>query len=290
MERLRGIRLWYRRRSVTEAPENEPGIRSEPLAELDDDLKIKVLRLAARITTCNLKDIFGELFGFLTERQFAKELPKTEEDCEKLLENDLSQAVYDIARSKRWLPLIPVGRKTIYSEWIYGDRARELNALNKPDRLPTMEETRDSYWRQLVLEWEARFLEMRKATAAETKAGPDLPQPVRGNACAIHVGAGVGGADEREVLQTPRRGRRANRELNYAVGRIVGNFGPDWDKCLTEICEALDSQDVPLPASNKWKESGCATWQDVFDTDREGLVKALGHRLDWVSKHPLHQS
>jgi hypothetical protein len=142
--------------------------------ELDDDLKIKALRIEARITTRNRKDACCELFNFLVERQFAKELPKTEEDCEKLLKNDLSQAAYDIARSRGWLPLIQVGRKVYYSEYIYGDRARQMNALNKPDRLPTMEETRDSCWWQLIREWEARFLEMRKATVANSGS---LTQP-----------------------------------------------------------------------------------------------------------------
>jgi hypothetical protein len=162
------------------SPFDDPGIRSEPLAELDDDLKIKVLKIEATFTTRNRKDACSDLFGFLVERQFAKELPTTEEDCERLLENDLSQAAYDIARSRGWLPLVQVGRKVYYSEYILGDRARQLNALNQPDRLPTMEETRDSWWWQLIREWEARFLEMRKATVANS-GSPTQPQSASGS-------------------------------------------------------------------------------------------------------------
>jgi hypothetical protein len=165
---------------VADAPESDHGIRSEPLAELDDDLKLKVLRIEATFTTHNRKEACCQLFDFLVERQFAREPPETEEDCKRLLENDLSQAAYDIACQRGWLPLIQAGRKVHYSEYLLGDRARQLNALNKPDRLPTMEEARDSWWWQLIREWEARFLERRKAAVA-TGGRPTQPQSASGS-------------------------------------------------------------------------------------------------------------
>jgi hypothetical protein len=82
------------------------------------------------------------------------------------------------------------------------------------------------------------------------------------------------------------RGRKADTEANRTVARVVEAFGSNWRDHLIEICEALDEKKFPLPRSRKWKGKGCSDWADVLVEDKEGLVKALQHRLDWVSHHP----
>lgn len=82
-------------------------------------------------------------------------------------------------------------------------------------------------------------------------------------------------------------GRKANVEANRSIARVVESFGNNWRDRLSEVCEALDGQKLPLARSGKWKERGCSDWTDVLAEDQEGLVKSLQHRLDWVLEHPL---
>jgi hypothetical protein len=82
-----------------------------------------------------------------------------------------------------------------------------------------------------------------------------------------------------------RRGRKADAETNRTVAQVVEAFGSSWRGRLIEICGALDEQELPLPRSRKWKGKGCSDWADVLCEDKEGLVKALQHRLDWVLQH-----
>jgi len=81
-------------------------------------------------------------------------------------------------------------------------------------------------------------------------------------------------------------GRKPNAEMNRRIAHVIASFEPDWRGRLSEVCEALDGQELPLPGSKKWKTQGCNTWTDVLDTDRQGLVKALEHRSRWVAGHP----
>ena len=81
-----------------------------------------------------------------------------------------------------------------------------------------------------------------------------------------------------------RPGRKADVERNAAVATILQQYGADWRKKLDEVSQALNRANVTLPASKKWHQLGCKDWLDVFVEDKEGLVKALKHRLDWVSK------
>jgi 7-cyano-7-deazaguanine synthase in queuosine biosynthesis len=91
--------------------------------------------------------------------------------------------------------------------------------------------------------------------------------------------------DQNGVGKTRRRpGRKANESTNRDVARVVEPYGANWRDRLLEICEALDEERVPLPSrGSKWKSSGCTDWSDVCSEDRDGLVKALAHRLEWVS-------
>ena len=75
-------------------------------------------------------------------------------------------------------------------------------------------------------------------------------------------------------------GRKANVDANRSIARVVESFGNNWRDCLSDVCEALDGQKLPLAGSD-------SDWTDVLAEDQEGLVKALQHRLDWVSEHPL---
>jgi hypothetical protein len=88
------------------------------------------------------------------------------------------------------------------------------------------------------------------------------------------------------VAEGPGPGRKANVEANLSIARVVESFGRNWRDRLTEVCDALDLQKLALPGSKKWKGKGCSDWTDVLSEDQEGLVKALQHRLDWVSEHP----
>jgi hypothetical protein len=88
-----------------------------------------------------------------------------------------------------------------------------------------------------------------------------------------------------DTREGARCGRRANAQANRTVARVVETFGSDWREHLTEVCEVLDEKKFPLPRSQKWKKKGCSDWADVLCEDKEGLVKALQHRLEWVSQH-----
>jgi hypothetical protein len=84
-----------------------------------------------------------------------------------------------------------------------------------------------------------------------------------------------------------RSGRKPDADGNRRVANVVKRFSPNWRDRLPEVCEALDEENMPLPKSDKWKNRGCSDWTDVLTEDPEGLAKALQHRLDWVSEHPL---
>jgi len=84
-----------------------------------------------------------------------------------------------------------------------------------------------------------------------------------------------------------RLGRRANVEANRRIASIIEHFGSEWKNRLLEVCDALETENEPLPTSGKWQKLGCSDWADVLATDPEGLVKALQHRLDWVLEHHL---
>ena len=82
-------------------------------------------------------------------------------------------------------------------------------------------------------------------------------------------------------------GRRADTKYNRALAGYIASFDVDnWRERLPELCEFLDTEKVQLPFSEKWKTNGCNDWTDVGQVDREGLVKALQHRLTWVAQHP----
>jgi hypothetical protein len=86
------------------------------------------------------------------------------------------------------------------------------------------------------------------------------------------------------------RGRRADVRRNHAIAGIVGRFGAGWKTETYAVCDALDEANTPLPNSKKWKRKNCRSWRDVLSKDREGLVKAIEHRLQWTAKHPQPES
>jgi hypothetical protein len=97
-----------------------------------------------------------------------------------------------------------------------------------------------------------------------------------------------GGSSRRTSASKNRRsGRRADETLNRAIAEVIGRFGENWPSRVIEICEALDEESLALPMSRKRKQKGCSSWTDVAAEDREGLRKALQHRLDWCLKHPI---
>jgi len=83
-----------------------------------------------------------------------------------------------------------------------------------------------------------------------------------------------------------RPGRKADAKANRDIARVVQSFEADWRERLAEVCEALKEHGLPPLISKKWKQLGCEDWTDILDMDKEGLVKALQHRLDWVSRNP----
>ena|SRR5579863_6906049 len=127
-----------------------------------------------------------------------------------------------------------------------------------------------------------RLTQRRVRTAGWAKAGQES-KPEAAPSCPDHP------AEAKPSFRKAKpRGRKPKADFNRTVARIAKGFGDDWstEAQLERFCEAADGQTVPLPVSNKWNKSGCTTWMDVFDEDRGGLVKAVQHRLDWVSKHP----
>jgi hypothetical protein len=98
------------------------------------------------------------------------------------------------------------------------------------------------------------------------------------------------GAVARNANARSAAGRKANAEFNRLVAAILNRIGADWRIQLATVAEALDQAEVPLIRSARWTKLRCKSWLDVYEDDREGLVKALQHRLDWVSEHPPEKS
>ncbi len=97
-------------------------------------------------------------------------------------------------------------------------------------------------------------------------------------------------ATSREGVRGRGAGRKADEKGNRRTAQLVESI-PDWKDHLVEVCDVLDRKRVPLPPlSEKWRKKGCSDWGDVLTVDKEGLVKALQHRLDWVEQHPLRKS
>ena len=81
-------------------------------------------------------------------------------------------------------------------------------------------------------------------------------------------------------------GRKADANRNRDIARVVGQFGDAWKDKLGDVCERLDADNVSLVDSKKWRGRNCEGWLDVYDVDKEGLRKALQHRLEWVRSNP----
>lgn len=111
--------------------------------------------------------------------------------------------------------------------------------------------------------------------------GADESQSVAaGTAKRLTTGAGDG-----SVIRSA--GRRADADGNRRIAKLLEPFGSDWRNHLAEVCETIDNEKIPLPArSKKWMSEGYGDWADAMAYDREGFVKALQHRLEWVAKHP----
>jgi hypothetical protein len=139
----------------------------------DDGLKIKLMRIQARLTRNNRQECFRELFQWLVERRFGERWPETEDECTQLLVTELSQQVYDIALTKGWIWQQQTRRYTRYIEYFHGPGVREINERNWRDahRLPTANEVRDHCWTDLILEWQARFLERKIGKGAPSGTG-----------------------------------------------------------------------------------------------------------------------
>ncbi len=135
----------------------------------DQDLKIKLLRIQSKITRDNRRECFRDLFQWLTERRFKAQWPQSEEECVRVLSQEVSQQVYDIALSKGWIWQEQTRTYTVYTEYLHGSGVRDVNERNRREahRLPTAAEIRDAWWADLILEWQARYLEMRNVQPSE---------------------------------------------------------------------------------------------------------------------------
>src|SRR3954451_23991329 len=78
------------------------------------------------------------------------------------------------------------------------------------------------------------------------------------------------------------RGPKPNVTGNRRIARVIESFGADWRERLPDVCAALDKAEVPLVRSQRWIELGCSDWLDVLSEDKNGLVKALEYRINWV--------
>jgi len=143
----------------------------------DESLKVKLLRIQAKIHKSNRKECLSELFQWLVERRFRERWPETEEECVRILSEEISQQVYDIALSKSWIWEEQVKSFVVLMEYIHGPGVREINERNRREayRLPTVEEVRNAWWADLILEWQARFLESKATLARDTVAVTSAP-------------------------------------------------------------------------------------------------------------------
>ena len=98
-------------------------------------------------------------------------------------------------------------------------------------------------------------------------------------------GSKVRGSTQR-TPSSGNAGRRPNEALNRDIARVVATFGPDWRDQLPDLSDALNREKILLPRSKKWQRQGCKDWLDVLHEDKEGLVKAIRHRVEWVTEHP----
>ncbi len=175
-----------------------------------------------------------------------------------------------------------------FSEYQIGNRKYGLANFLRPSKEKLKDLLRD---RQLY--WKGKAL--RKIGGANSgklehtvSPAPVLTPLVEQQRRATDASAGRAPSQSEPGMKAPagrpHSGRPANCEFNQNVARVVKGFAPDWRKHLFDICETLDKGKLALPESPKWKSEGCKHWLDVFDKDPEGLVKALRHRVDWVSQ------
>jgi hypothetical protein len=240
------------------------------LVELDGDLRTKVLSIEAKLLSRSAKrsGCCCEIFDFLVERHFATDLPQTEIECQNFLQIDASQVTYDIARQRGWLTLVQDSRRVWHSEWILGDQARVLNAQNRPDRLPTLEEVRDAWWLHRIRDWEYRFLEMRKtAPVVDTSIG-----------------------FEKTTVARRGRGYAANAKDHRKVCDAVSKVGDDWSARLPELCRHLQTLGAEFPLD--WKNPhSVQCWDTVADKVQDDSrlqerVRAyVKYRITWLQKN-----
>ena len=86
--------------------------------------------------------------------------------------------------------------------------------------------------------------------------------------------------DTPATVPASRSGPKGNPELNSRIVTVINRFASELARALAgDLRSARHREGAPSPGLKKWTEAGSTTWLDVLDTDREGLVKALDHRV-----------
>jgi hypothetical protein len=235
----------------------------------DDALKIQILRIQAKINRANRKECFRELFDWLAGRRL-EQWPETEEECVRILSDELAQQVYDIALAEGWIWPEQVQQYRVYSEYIHGPGVRSINERSRREafRLPTVEEARAFYWKNTIWEWQAKFLEHQQA---------DIVKRI----------------SKSSSTKSKARGFAANAGDHRKVAEVVAGIGDDWPLKLPQLCKLLQEKGAVFPESFH-KLEGADSWEELADdilgqenrSRRERIASYIRYRLKWVSRNP----
>jgi hypothetical protein len=232
--------------------------------ETDEDLEIEILRTRSRLLSrIPLKVCLGDLFTWLAQKRFEGAPPKTREECRRVLENDVSRQLYDVAISNRWFPLLQVGRpvRATFSS-IAPESAHQANRHARGGhRLPTLREARNANWATQLLDQEIHFLKTQKAAQEAAATGRTLAVP--------------------PVVGKPRRRGPPVTIRHAEIAAIVRKHGAGWrsESALEAICDELQQKQIPLPiAWAKWRPTP-RSWGRGLEYRKRNVIKQLEYSL-----------
>jgi hypothetical protein len=84
--------------------------------------------------------------------------------------------------------------------------------------------------------------------------------------------------------QSRKRGPKPDFDTAARIAEIVRSVAPkgDWQSKLDDVCEALDEEKIPPPATWPQDEPPCRNWSGQID--RQKGIKAIKYRLQTAKK------
>jgi hypothetical protein len=86
--------------------------------------------------------------------------------------------------------------------------------------------------------------------------------------------------------QQRKRGPKADLESHAKVAKIVRSYGDSWttDENLSDICEALDREEIPIPKTWPSRNPPSRSWTRALTNDATLVIKAIKDRCKGASK------